>query len=660
MAGKDHSGNNDILWQPSAEQVAASQISQFRNFTNEKLSSSRSSVFLNNYDELYQWSVVEPALFWSCLWEFCGVVGDGVGSPVVENLHLMPGTRWFPQSRLNYAENLLQGPDQAEAIVFRNERGDTNRRTFFQLRQEVAAFAHALKADGLVAGDRVVGFLPNLTETVVAMLATTSLGGVWSSCSPDFGVEGVLDRFSQIKPAVLVCADGYFYGGRKHDSLETVRLIQDRLAPLKRTVVVSYTSAQPELTPGMTSYDQYLESGFGAELKFERVSFDHPLFIMFSSGTTGLPKCMVHSVGGTLLQHLKEHRLHCGLQSNDRFFYFTTCGWMMWNWLVSGLASSATLMLYDGHPLRPEPILWDYAQEEKFNIFGTSAKYIAACEKAGLKPGETHDLENLYCVLSTGSPLAPESFDYIYEAVKKNVQLSSISGGTDIISCFVLGNPVLPVRRGRLQCRGLGMKVEVFDSHGRDTVDEKGELVCTRPFVSMPTGFWNDPEDERYKKAYFDRYENIWCHGDFAELKKDGSMIIHGRSDTVLNPGGVRIGTAEIYRVVEQFEEVLESVVVGQNFGDDVRIVLFLTLREGFTLDDDLKKRLRLKIREEETPRHVPAIIRQVPAIPRTISGKIVELAVRNILHGLPVENREALANPESLSYFSELAKELS
>ena len=651
--------NKNILWQPSNEQVAASGMTGFRGLVNKKY-----NLGLADYHALYQWSVDDAPEFWRTLWDFCEVVGDGPGTTTVENFQKMPGASWFPEAKLNFAENLLQGLGRQEAIVFRNDRGHSSRFTYSQLKKEVAAFASALADDGVGVGDRVVGFLPNIPQTMVAMLATSSLGAVWSSCSPDFGVEGVLDRFSQIEPKVLVCADGYYYGGKQHDSLATVGLIRKSLGSLQRTVVVGYLgsdrSGDSLPDDDLVPYDDYLAQGAGAELEFVRLPFDHPLYIMFSSGTTGLPKCMVHSAGGTLLQHLKEHRLHCDLNPKDRIFYYTTCGWMMWNWLVTALASKATVMLYDGHPLKPETVLWDYARDENINIFGTSAKFIEACHKFGLKPGQTHDLESMRCILSTGSPLAPESFDYVYRDIKSDLQLSSISGGTDIISCFVLGNPVLPVHRGRLQCRGLAMKVEVFNSQAEPVVEEKGELVCTSSFVSMPTGFWNDPEGQRYHEAYFDRFENIWCHGDFAELMADGSMIIHGRSDTVLNPGGVRIGTAEIYRVVDRFDEVTESVVVGQNHEGDVRVVLFVALREGIALDSDLETRLREHIRAEETPRHVPAVIRQVPAIPRTISGKIVELAVRNILHGVPVENTDSLANPQSLAYFSKLAAELS
>ncbi len=650
-----NSDERPILWQPDATQVASAEVTRFRHFVNKT-----KDLDLTSYDDLYGWSVGQAPDFWQSLWNFCEVVGEGPGELIVQDFDRMPGTDWFPQARLNYAENLLQGPADGEAIVFRNERGHSRKMTFGQLRGQVAACAGALKKDGIGPGDRVVGFLPNLLETVVAMLAVSSLGAVWSSCSPDFGAQGILDRFRQIEPTILICADGYFYGGKRHDSLATVGLILEHLESIRRTVVVPYLDSNLQAPSDLIQWDDYLKMGGDSPLEFYRGTFDHPLLIMFSSGTTGLPKCMVHSVGGTLLQHLKEHRLHCNLVPGDRFFYFTTCGWMMWNWLVSGLATGACLMLYDGHPLKPETVLWDYAETEKFTHFGTSAKYLESCLKGALTPRTTHQLPALRCLLSTGSPLAPETFDYVYREVKTDLQLSSISGGTDIISCFVLGNPVLPVQRGLLQCRGLGMKVEVFNSRGEALIGEKGELVCTAPFVSMPTGFWNDPQGTRFQQAYFDRFENIWCHGDFAELTLEGGMVIHGRSDTVLNPGGVRIGTAEIYRVVDQFEEVLESLVVGQDHQGDVRIVLFVALRESLTLDEDLENRLRRKIRAEETPRHVPAVIRQVPAIPRTISGKIVELAVRNILMGRPVENRESLANPESLVYFSALVSDLS
>ena len=523
----------------------------------------------------------------------------------------------------------------------------------------MAEVASALAADGVGPADRVAGFLPNIPEAIIAMLAASSLGAVWSSCSPDFGVQGVLDRFSQIKPKVFFTADGYFYGGKSHDSLATAALLQKKLPSVVRTVVVPFREANPELPGSMVSWDDYRDPSAGPVPNYNRLPFNHPLYIMFSSGTTGLPKCMVHSAGGTLLQHLKEHQLHCDVKPGDRLFYFTTCGWMMWNWLVSGLASGATVMLFDGHPLKPAEVLWDYVRDEKISILGTSARWIAACEKAGLKPAASHDLSDLRAILSTGSPLAPESFEYVYREVKADLQLSSISGGTDIISCFALGSPVLPVRRGELQCRGLGMDVAVFDDEGRPVSGEKGELVCRAPFPSMPTGFWNDEDGSRYNQAYFDRFDDIWCHGDFAELTPSEGMISHGRSDTVLNPGGVRIGTAEIYRVVEQFDEVTDSVVVGLDKGDDVQIVLFVVLREGLVLDPNLQDSLRRRIREENSPRHVPAFIMQAPDIPRTISGKTVEIAVRNILHDRPVDNEDALANPQALDFFRTVKTEL-
>jgi len=637
----------DVLWTPDPEKVAATQVIRFRSGVNGQL-----GLNLDDYDDLHRWSVADRPAFWRALWDFAGVVGDGPGETVLADGDRMPGASWFPEVRLNYAENLLQGPDEAEAIVFRGETGPTRRLTFAELRETVAGVAAALAADGVGPGDRVAGFLPNIPEAVIAMLAATSLGAVWSSCSPDFGEQGVLDRFGQIEPKVLFTADGYFYGGKGHDSLATAILIQEKLPSLVRAVVVPFRDKTPAIPGSMVSWNDYQDQAAGPAPKYLRVPFNHPLFIMFSSGTTGLPKCMVHSVGGTLLQHLKEHQLHCDVKPGDRLFYFTTCGWMMWNWLVTGLASGATIMLYDGHPLEPKTTLWDYARDEKFTVLGTSARWIAACEKAQLRPTESHDLSALRAILSTGSPLAPESFDYVYRDVKADVQLSSISGGTDIVSCFVLGSPVLPVRRGELQCRGLGMDVAVFDETGHPVTEEKGELVCRSSFPSMPVAFWNDDDGSRYHAAYFDRFEGIWCHGDFAELTSSGGMIIHGRSDTVLNPGGVRIGTAEIYRVVEQFDQVVESLVVGLDVGSDVQIVLFVVLRDGLELDQKLEDDLRRRIREEKSPRHVPAIIRQAPDIPRTISGKIVELAVRNILHDRPVDNVDALANPLALDFF--------
>ncbi len=643
----------DILWSPDHDRISGAVVTSFRGEVNKRL-----NLNLASYDDLFKWSVADRPAFWRALWDFAGVVGEGPGDPVLTGDDRMPGARWFPEAQLNFAENLLRGPADREAIVFRGETGPTRRLTMKELRSEVARIAGALAADGVGPGDRVAGFLPNIPEAMIGMLATASLGAVWSSCSPDFGVQGVLDRFGQIEPKVLFTADGYRYGGKSHDSLDTAVKLQKKLPTLARLVVFPFLDDASSLPAGMVSWGNYGESGC-ASPEFRRVPFDHPLYIMFSSGTTGLPKCMVHSVGGTLLQHLKEHQLHCDVKPGDRLFYFTTCGWMMWNWLVTGLASAATIMLYDGHSLKPVPVLWDYAEQEKINVLGTSARWIAGCEKEGLKPGASHDLSGLRAILSTGSPLAPESFDYVYRDVKSDLQLSSISGGTDIVSCFALGSPVLPVRRGELQCRGLGMDVAVFDDAGRSVVSEKGELVCRSAFPSMPTGFWNDSDGARYNRAYFDRFEGIWCHGDFAELTATGGMIIHGRSDTVLNPGGVRIGTAEIYRVVAQFDQVIDSLVVGLQGAADVEIVLFVVLREGLDLDQDLEDGLRQKIRQEKSPRHVPAIIRQAPDIPRTISGKTVEIAVRNILHDRTVDNADALANPQCLEFFRTIKTEL-
>lgn len=571
------------------------------------------------------------------------------------------GPVWFVGSRLNFAENLLRYRDDREALVFWNERGAQRRLTYQALYAEVSRVAGALREMGIRAGDRVAGFLPNLPETVIAMLATTSIGAVWSSCSPDFGVSGVLDRFGQIKPRVLFCADGYFYGGREIDCLERVREIADRIPEIERVVVVPYAGTDPEIG-SIRAAVRWGEIGSSTSrpLAFEHLPFDHPVYIMYSSGTTGLPKCMIHGAGGTLLQHLKELVLHTDLTRDDRIFYFTTCGWMMWNWLVSSLAVGATVVLYDGAPvLRRQPILWDMAAAERISVFGTSAKWLALTQKEGARPIETHDLGALKSILSTGSPLAEHSFDYVYSSVKADVRLSSISGGTDIISCFALGNPIGPVWRGELQTRGLGMKVEVFDDDGHPVVGKAGELVCTAPFPSMPVAFWDDPDGASYRAAYFEKYPNAWRHGDWAELTPHGGMIIHGRSDATLNPGGVRIGTAEIYRQVEQLPEVVESLVIGQDTvsetGPDVRIVLFVRLADGVALTTALKEKISAQIRRNASPHHVPKRIIQVSDIPRTISGKITELAVRDVVHGRPVKNAEAMANPQALELFRSL-----
>ncbi|MBC6440730.1 MAG: acetoacetate--CoA ligase [Rhodospirillales bacterium] len=642
---------NEILWTPDPARVAASAMTRFRH-----LAASKSGRDLPDYDALWHWSVEDREGFWSLLWEFCEVVGSGQGAAILENGDAMPGARWFPEARLNHAENLLRRRDGCEAVVCWRENGTRSVITFAELYDTVAALRAWLAANGVGEGDRVAGFLPNLPETIAAMLATASLGAVWSSCSPDFGTQGVLDRFGQIEPRALVCADGYVYGGKTFDSRPRVAGILAAMPGIEAIVVVPHVEVDPDLStlPNAVSWDQATARVPAGDIPFNRVPFDHPLFIMYSSGTTGAPKCIVHGHGGTLLQHLKEHRLHCDLQPGDRMLYVSTCGWMMWNWQVSGLAIGATLLLYEGNPVHPSPqVLWDFCEQERISVFGTSAKYISAIGKAGVRPRESHDLSRLRLVMSTGSPLVPEGFDYVYRDVKEDVQLSSISGGTDIISCFALGNPVLPVRRGEIQSRGLGMAVDVFGDDGTALpTGEKGELVCTRPFPSMPVGFWNDPDGARYHAAYFDVFDNVWRHGDWSVVTESGGMVICGRSDAVLNPGGVRIGTAEIYRQVEQFDEVLESLCIGQDWDDDVRVVLFVVMRPGHDLTDDLIDAIRQKIRTNASPRHMPARVIAVTDIPRTRSNKISELAVRDIVHGRPVKNTGAMANPEALKLF--------
>ncbi|MBV6423055.1 MAG: Acetyl-coenzyme A synthetase [Steroidobacteraceae bacterium] len=639
------------IWTPSRERVDQAAVTRFRTCVN-----ARRQLALADYAALEAWSLEHPADFWMELARFSDTRADWGDGPVLENANRMPGARWFPAARLNFAENLLRHRDGQAAIVFANERGTRREIARRELADEVARIADGLRELGVGPGDRVAGFMPNVPEAIVAMLATTSLGAIWSSCSPDFGVNGVLDRFGQITPKVLFTADGYFYAGKTLDSLAAMAQVAPQLPGLLRVVVVPYVSARPAIDalPDAVHYGDFGRAG--ATLRFTRLPFDHPVYILYSSGTTGKPKCIVHGAGGTLLQHQKEHLLHVDLREGDRLFYFTTCGWMMWNWLVSGLASGATLILYEGSPFHPGPrVLWDIAARERVAIFGTSAKYLAALDKAGFEPGKTVDLAALRTVLSTGSPLLPETYDFVYRAVKDDLQLSSISGGTDIVSCFCLGSPVLPVRKGEIQCRGLGMRTEVFDDTGRRVVGARGELVCAAPFPSMPVGFWNDPQGTRYHDAYFARFPDTWHHGDDALETEHGGFVIYGRSDAVLNPGGVRIGTAEIYRQVEQLPEVLEALAIGQEWDGDVRVVLFVRLREGIALDDALRARIRDAIRRNTTPRHVPAKIIAAPDLPRTLSGKLVELAVRNIVHGRPVANRDALANPAALDFFRDL-----
>jgi acetoacetyl-CoA synthetase len=634
------------IWQPTPKRCAASNMRRF-------IDSNRARLRGEDYAALYDWSIESPAEFWEALWRFCEVKAASPYQAVLRDAARMPGAKWFEGAKLNFAANLLDHDARGTALVFANERNERSQLTWPELRSQVASVAARLRALGVRRGDRIAALIANRPEAVVAMLATASIGAVWSSCSPDFGVDAVLDRFGQIAPKVLFATDGYFYNGKSIDSLPTLRALATRLTDLAAIVIVPYRSPDPDLSslPNAHLFDELLEQR--AEPRYEPVAFDAPLYILYSSGTTGAPKCIVHGVGGTLLQHRKEHVLHTDIRPGDVVFYFTTCGWMMWNWLVSALASRATLVLYDGAPLDPDPgILWRLAEREHVAIFGTSAKYLSALEKSGFEPRAQHALPALRSILSTGSPLAPSSFDYVYRSIKADVQLASIAGGTDLISCFALGNPLLPVHRGELQCRGLGMKVEIFTPDGRSVRGEKGELVCTAPFPSMPIGFWNDADGRKYRAAYFERFSNVWHHGDYAELTAHDGIVIYGRSDAVLNPGGVRIGTAEIYRIVESFAEVAESVVVGQEWDDDTRVVLFVRLQPGATLDAELEHRLRDAIKTRASPRHVPAKILAVADIPRTMNGKIVELAVREAIHGRPVGNLDALANPQALAFF--------
>ncbi len=633
-------------WSPPPDRIARARLTAFMRHV-----ASGWNVSVPDYPSLYQFSVERPDAFWKSVWDFCGVRGEP-GDRVVIDLDQMPGARFFPDARLNFTENVLRQTGDGAALIFNGEGQRHRTVSHAELRADVARFAAALRARGITAGDRVAGYVPNMPEAIVAALGAAAVGAVWSSCSPDFGVQGVLDRFGQIEPRVLVAADGYFYAGKTHDLRQKVASVVEQLPSVEHVVIIAYVGNPPDDVAGAVTWDGFL-AGHSTELQCERLPFDHPLYIMYSSGTTGIPKCIVHGAGGTLIQHLKEHQLHCDIQPGDRVFYFTTCGWMMWNWLLTALASEATLLLYDGSPFHPDGnVLFDFADDTGMTLFGTSAKFIDAVHKAGLAPIDTHDLSSLRTMTSTGSPLVAESFDFVYERIKRDLHLASISGGTDIISCFVLGNPIEPVWRGEIQTRGLGMKVEVFNEEGRPVVGEKGELVCTMPFPSMPVGFWNDPDGRKYHAAYFETYPGVWRHGDWVEFTRHGGIIIYGRSDAVLNPGGVRIGTAEIYRQVEQLDEIAESLVIGQQWEHDERIVLFVRLKDGVALTPELEDRLRRRIRQSTSPRHVPARILAVPEIPRTKSGKIVELAVRDVVHGREIKNREALANPEALEYF--------
>ena len=687
------------LWRPSAASIAASNMTRFTRQAETETGRS-----FDTYDDLHAWSIEEPGAFWNEVWKFAGVRASRQPDAAVKDLDRFPGATWFDGARLNYAENLLRFRDARTALIACREDGERREVTFAELVRQSMALAARLAAWGIGPGDRVAGWLPNTIEAVVAMLATTSLGAVWSSCSPDFGAEGALDRFGQIEPRVLFACDGYIYNGRRIDVREKVHSVVRQVASLEKTVWISsigVTVATPtfaELTeapeapdapdaptpdPAQTGTPAGRKAGHtesstrnragqepdsrsgvprpGASERsasFAQVDFNHPLYILYSSGTTGKPKCIVHGVGGTLLQHLKEHQLHLDLRRGDRLLFFTTCGWMMWNWLVSALATGCTVVLYDGSPFRRGPgVLWDVVEREGVTVLGVSARYLSAIEKSGLKPRTSHDLSRLRALLSTGSTLTHEGFRYVYHHVKPDLHLVSMSGGTDLVSCFLLGNPNLPVYEGELQCKGLGMAVEVWNDTGEAIRGEKGELVCTLPFPSCPIGFWRDPGDAKFRAAYFEKFPGVWAHGDFAEVTRHGGLVVHGRSDAVLNPGGVRIGTAEIYRQIERIDEIVDAVCVGQDWDGDTRIVLFVVLRPGISLGTELSRRIAAEIRDYASPRHVPRRMVAVPDIPRTMSGKIAELAVRDVIHGRPVGNTAALANPEALDAFADLAE---
>ncbi len=641
------------MWAPSPERIERANMTQFIKQVNAKYARHFSS-----YDELYEWSIANIPDFWAAMWDYAEIKASQPYDRVIDDLGKMPGARWFTGARLNFAENLLRYRDDHLALIFKGEAQETIRMTYRQLHGQVAQLAKSLREAGVVPGDRVAGFVPNMPETIIAMLAATSLGAVWSSCSPDFGIRGVLDRFGQIKPKIIFTANGYSYKGNKIDCLERLANILRELPSTEKVIVVPYTEAKPDLSliPQSLHYHDFISQEDNLELEFAQLDFNHPLYIMYSSGTTGLPKCLVQSAGGILLNQIKELKLHTDLKRQDTIFYFTTCGWMMWNWLVSSLALGATLVLFDGSPFHPDPgALWKLAQDERLTIFGTSAGYLAALRAAGVRPGKEYDLTPLKTILSTGSTLSPEQFDFVYSEIKSDLQLSSISGGTDLNGCFGIGNPIGPVYRGELQCRALGLKVRAYDENGQAVINKKGELVCEAPFPSMPIYFWDDPDGKKYHNAYFNVYPGVWRHGDFIEITESGGLIFHGRSDATLNPCGVRIGTAEIYRQIENLDEIQDSVVVGQDWQGDVRVILFVVLKDGLPLTEELKNKIRNVIRTNTSPRHVPAKIIAVPGIPYTLNMKKVEIAVKKMIQNEPVLNRDALANPGVLDFYKDI-----
>ena len=638
------------LWEPNNRRIAQSNMKQFMD-----TASTKTGLDLSNYRSLHDWSINNSASFWRQLIEFSGLQASSWGERDLIDGEKMPGAQWFPDASLNYAENILCKSDKSDAILFWGENGLRRRLSWLGLTQQVAVLSSVLRNFGIRPGDRVAAMMPNIPETIVWFLATASVGAIWSSCSPDFGIDGVLDRFTQIAPRILVACDAYFYNGKQHDVLAKLTDILDGLPSVDTCVLVPHVNPKPLIKriKNTVVFEEFISGNHETEIFFEQLPFSHPLYILYSSGTTGRPKCIVHSAGGALLTHIKEHQLHCDISPEDRVFYFTTCGWMMWNWLVSALGSKACLALYDGAPFHPDHnILFDYIDTCKITLFGTSAKFIDSLAKTPVSPIDTHDLSSLKTITSTGSPLSAESFEYVYRSIKKDVHLASIAGGTDIVGCFMTGIPTEPIWRGEIQGPALGMATKIFDSAGNSVVGNKGELVCTRPFPSMPVHFWNDPDGSRYHAAYFDHFPGVWRHGDWAEVTERGSFIIYGRSDATLNAGGIRIGTAEIYRQVEQLAEIIESVAIGQEWEGDIRIILFVTLRPTVKLSQTLIEKIKARLRQYCSPRHVPALVLSVNDIPRTKSGKVSELAVRDTVHGKDVENIEALANPESLMHF--------